>query len=232
MPSAKSVAGVVDDVVGAEGPDQVELAGAGHAGDLGSEGLGQLHGIAPDATGGADDQHALAGLEVADVGEGLQGGGRRDRDHRGLLEGEVGRFDGQLVLVGDGVLGERASPEAEDLVALGEHGHRRPDGHDDPGDIEPGHRLPGSAKPEREPAGIRQSCHDVPGRAGHAGGVDVQQHLVGGDARTRELCQAQHIGRPVPVLDDGAHRAGGTGRSHPVGVRGEWVRGSGHGMPV
>jgi hypothetical protein len=38
------LAGVVDDVVGAEGSYQVHLRGAAHTGDLGSEGLGDLDG--------------------------------------------------------------------------------------------------------------------------------------------------------------------------------------------
>ena len=44
------VVGVVDDMVGADRADQIGLAGAAHAGDLGSEGLGQLHGVAADAS--------------------------------------------------------------------------------------------------------------------------------------------------------------------------------------
>ena len=71
--------GVVDDVVGAERADQAEVAGAGHAGDVGTERLGQLHGVAADATGGADDEHALAGLDPADIGQRLEGGDARNR---------------------------------------------------------------------------------------------------------------------------------------------------------
>jgi hypothetical protein len=53
---------VVDDVVGAEGADQVGLGGAADPGDLGPEGLGELDGVAADAAGGADDQDFLPGL--------------------------------------------------------------------------------------------------------------------------------------------------------------------------
>ena len=68
------VTGVVDDVVGTEGAHQVELRGAAHAGDLRPERLGQLHGVAADAPGGADDQHLLPCLDPADVGQRLQRG--------------------------------------------------------------------------------------------------------------------------------------------------------------
>ena len=56
------LARVVDDVVGAEGADQVHLRGAAHAGDLGAERLGDLHGEAAHAARRADDQHVLPGL--------------------------------------------------------------------------------------------------------------------------------------------------------------------------
>ena len=58
------VAGVVDDVVGAERADQVDLGGAAHAGDLGAERLGDLHGERADASRRADDQHLLPGLDL------------------------------------------------------------------------------------------------------------------------------------------------------------------------
>jgi hypothetical protein len=54
------LAGVVDDVVGSQGPDQVCLAGAAHGGDLGTESLRELHGVASNAAGRAGDEHLLA----------------------------------------------------------------------------------------------------------------------------------------------------------------------------
>jgi hypothetical protein len=58
-PVGDVVAGVVDDLVGAERPDEVELAGAADPGDAGAERLGQLDRERPDAAGGPDDQDPL-----------------------------------------------------------------------------------------------------------------------------------------------------------------------------
>jgi hypothetical protein len=54
-------------VVGAGGADDVRLRRAAHAGDLGSEGLGDLYGEGPDPARGADDQHLLPGLHLCAV---------------------------------------------------------------------------------------------------------------------------------------------------------------------
>ena len=40
---------VVQDVVRSEGPHQIDLSGAAHAGDLSAQGLGQLHGVGAHA---------------------------------------------------------------------------------------------------------------------------------------------------------------------------------------
>src|SRR6185312_3078849 len=65
---------VVDHVVRADGPDQVHLRGAAHAGDFGTVGLGDLHGERPDAARCADDQDLLPGVHVPVVADSLQGG--------------------------------------------------------------------------------------------------------------------------------------------------------------
>jgi hypothetical protein len=65
---------VVDHVVRADGPDQVHLRGAAHAGDFGAVGLGDLHGERPDAARCADDQDLLPGLYMAVVADSLQCG--------------------------------------------------------------------------------------------------------------------------------------------------------------
>ena len=41
--------GVLDDLVGADRANQAGFRGAGHAGDRGSEGLSELHGVGADA---------------------------------------------------------------------------------------------------------------------------------------------------------------------------------------
>ncbi len=114
--------GVVEDVVGAETADEVGLGGAGDAGDLRVEDFGELDCVAADAAGGADDQHLLTSLDLADVPQGLQCRAGGDGDNGGLGEAEVGRLVRELVLGAHGVLGERAGRHAVDLVAGGEAG--------------------------------------------------------------------------------------------------------------
>ncbi len=80
----------------------------------------------------------LSGLEPADVGQGLEGGDARDGDDGGLLEGDVGRLVGQLVLVGGGVLGEGSLGDAEHLVAGGEAGDAGPTATTRPATSRPG----------------------------------------------------------------------------------------------
>jgi hypothetical protein len=55
------LAGVVDDLVGADRPHQLGLVGAGHPGHLGAERFGELDGERPDPASGPDDQDPLPG---------------------------------------------------------------------------------------------------------------------------------------------------------------------------
>ena len=74
---------------------QVGPGRAAHAGDLRSEGLGELHGVG--AGGRAGDQYVLSWPEAPGVTQALQGGQPGDRDDRGPGEGEAGRLAGELV---------------------------------------------------------------------------------------------------------------------------------------
>ena len=58
-PIGEVLSGVVDDMIGAQGSHKIEFGGATDAGDFGSQSLGQLYGVTPDAARGADDQHLL-----------------------------------------------------------------------------------------------------------------------------------------------------------------------------
>ena len=69
--SVEVLAGVVDHVVGAEGPDEVGLRGAAHAGHVSTERMGQLDGEGADTACRADDQCMLAGLDASDVTQAL-----------------------------------------------------------------------------------------------------------------------------------------------------------------
>jgi hypothetical protein len=76
LPVSEVLARVVDHVIGADRSDQVRLGRAAHAGDLGAEGLGDLHGERADASRCTDDQDLLPGLHPCLVPHGLQGGER------------------------------------------------------------------------------------------------------------------------------------------------------------
>lgn len=57
--------GVVDHLVRAEAPDQLEPDSAAHTGDLGSSVFGKLYRERPDASGCADDQNVLSPCQTA-----------------------------------------------------------------------------------------------------------------------------------------------------------------------
>jgi hypothetical protein len=100
------VVGVVNDMVGSDRPDELELCGAGDAGDLRSEGPGDLYREGADASGRADDQYVLFRFDVPSVGQALEGGESGDGDGCALIEGEVRGLARELVLAGARVLGE------------------------------------------------------------------------------------------------------------------------------
>ena len=171
-PRREVLAGVVDDVVGADGADQLHVPGAGHAGDLGTERLGDLHGERAHAARRPVDQDLLSGLDLAVVAKELEGGRGGDADGRRLLEREVGRLPDELVLGRPRVLGEGAGAPPEDLVARSESLHVLADRLDRPRDIRPGNgvlrlaQAGGHAHDERR-AGHEDPVADVDrGRAG------------------------------------------------------------------
>jgi hypothetical protein len=60
---------VVDDMVGTERPDHVDVTGAAHTRDLGAQRLGDLDGERAHAARRACDQHRLARSNVRDVAQ-------------------------------------------------------------------------------------------------------------------------------------------------------------------
>ena len=89
-------------VVDALGGQDVLLGGAGGGEGLGAQVAGELDGGHADAAGGGVDEEFLAGLQVAQVGEGVVGGEEDDGGGGGLGEGPAGRDGGQQPVVGDG----------------------------------------------------------------------------------------------------------------------------------
>ena len=76
FPTGEVVLGVVDDVVGADGSNQVHVSRAAHPGHFRSECLGDLHGERTHASRGTVDQDLLARFDLSLVSKTLQGGER------------------------------------------------------------------------------------------------------------------------------------------------------------
>ena len=146
-------------MVGADRPHQVELAGAADAGDLRSERLGDLHGVAADTARGTDDQHLLSCLQAADVAQSAQCGHPGDRHGSGLLEGEVRGLERELVLARSGELGERALADTEHLVAGLEARDLIADGNHHTRHIEAGNGVLRRAQAGHQSRGVGQTGH-------------------------------------------------------------------------
>ena len=163
------------------------------------------------------------GFDPPDVGHGLQRGEPGDRDDCGLLEGEVRRLAGELVLAGDGVLGERARGDPEHLVADGEPGHRGADGHDGAGDVAAGHRVLRPAEAEHEAQQVGLAGHQVPGAAVETGRVHPHEHLLVADLGPGDpVARRSTSAEPYAVLDDRPHRVRRSGRPASRCHRGAW----------
>src|SRR6266566_7468231 len=203
------LARVVDHVIRADGADQIRLRRAAHAGDLGAEGLGDLHGERAHASRRADDQHPLPGLHLRVVAHGLQRGERGDGDGRRLLEGKVGGLGCQPGRPGADVRGEGSVAGAVDLIARLEPGHLLTGGLDRSRQAATGVGGLGPAKPEaRQTDGVRQARHQMPRAPVHAGGMHPHEDLVGCDRRPGDLGEPEHLlgRRAVLILDDRRHR--------------------------
>ena len=107
--ATKSSAGVVDDLVRADRPDELDVPRAAHAGHVARRTTFAIcTANVPTPPDGAVDQHPLPRLEMRLVAQPLQRGASCDRDGAGLLEREVRRLR-EEVLPADDVFGERAA---------------------------------------------------------------------------------------------------------------------------
>jgi hypothetical protein len=205
-PVGDVLAGVVDDLVGADRTDQLQLGGAGDPGHPRAGRLGQLDRVRADPAGRPDDQDPLPWLDLADVAERLEGGDPGDGHDPRLLEADPCRLVREVVRRRAGVLGVGAVGPAEDLVARLEPGHVGTDRLHGPGDVHAPDPDLGPAQPEADEADqVRQARHDVPHAPVQAGGVDPHQHLVVAGHRPVDVGVLQRLEPAVAVLDDGLH---------------------------
>ena len=122
--SVDDVAGrMVEHLVGAGSPDDVELGGRRGPGHVRAGRLGELHGEDADAARGAEHQDAVAGLDARGLDRELRGR-TRDRERRRLRGIDVGGTVGEPVLGGHRELGVGSGGGAEHRVADGEPGDR------------------------------------------------------------------------------------------------------------
>ena len=94
-------AAVVDDLVGAEAPDEVVLGGARRAGDVGAASLGDLDRQVADAASARVDQDSVTGPTWAVSTRALPGGETGEREGGGVGVADGGGLAGQLA-GGDG----------------------------------------------------------------------------------------------------------------------------------
>ena len=138
----------------------------------------------------------------------LQGGEPGNRDGRGLLEAEPGRFVRQLAGPGGGVFGEGAAGDAEHLLTGPEPGDAGAGRHDRARHVQPGHGVlrPTQAKAQ-QPHEVGLAGHQMPGAPVHPGRPYLHQDLVRRDRGRGDPLQPEHILGPgaVPVLHDRLH---------------------------
>src|SRR5215204_6238381 len=173
------LAGVVDDMIRPDRSDHLHLLGAANAGYVRSERLGDLHSVGPHSSRGTDDKHFLPWLYLSLIAQGLQGGRPHDGYHRRLLEGEVRRLGGELVLPSTHVLGVGALSDAEHLIAWLEPAHILAHRLHHPGHVRADDGVVGCAEAvAREAYRVGQTHHDVPDVPTHTGRMHVNQHLL------------------------------------------------------
>ncbi len=172
---------------------------------MGAVGLGHLYGEAAHAARGAEDEDALAGLDLRAVPYRVEGGARGDGHGGGLFEAEGGRLGREGALLGAGVLGERSGAVAVHLVARPEAGDVRADGFDHPRDVQAADARLGSPQARHGADRVGQARHEVPDALVEAGRVHPYEDLAPARNRPVYLFDAQDLGRSVDVLDDGLH---------------------------
>ena len=208
------------------------LRGAAHAGDLGAERLGDLHGERAHASRRADDQHLLPGCtrplsrtawSAATAEMGTAAACSNDR-FAGLRASCPGSDDVRTR--------RRSRRSAVDLVARLELGDVLADGLDRSREAPPGLRRLGRAEPEADARRIevRQAGHQMPRAQVHAGRRHPHEDLVVADRGPGDLGESEHgLGRgavrgPGRSRASSPHRRSSSTRCH-VGELGAAARG-------
>ena len=203
------LAGVVDDVVGAERLHEVGVSRAAHRGHFRAERFRDLHGEGPDASRRTIDQNLLPRLELSLVAQTLERGERRRRHGRRLFERQVSRLQCDGASASAGVLRECAALPAEHLVTRLKLAHVATDRFDRPREVaaeEPGLRL---AQAHLCAPDV-QASEGVPIPSGHRSGVHADEDAVVCEVGLLDLPELQNLRRAVRVANDRLHRRGHT----------------------
>ena len=200
------LAAVVDHLVGAERPHEVELAGVVDAGHVRTEPLGELDRERARAASAPVDQHPTPD-------RGAVGSLQRDRsglgDRRRLGERQLCRLVGERRLGRDRVLGEAALQRevvAVHLVTGPESSDALADGVDPPGDV----RAERAARRRAQPTQARiqrRAAQALPVAEVDRRRGNLDEHLPGAGRRHRDVLDPQHVRGSVPVVDDRSHTA-------------------------
>src|SRR3954469_2680823 len=200
------VLGVIDDMVRANRSHEVHALRAAHTGHFRSERLGDLHCERANTARGTVDQDLLPRLNPAFIAKALQSGQPRHRYGRRLLEGEVGRLQGQSVLGSADIFGESAAGAAEYRIPGLEARNVPANRYDLSGQIgsrtgplwfsEPGHW-----------AHDEDATHEVTVNWIGSSGANPYQDFVVAGRRLFNVFTLQDVGRAVAAIDDGFHEA-------------------------
>src|SRR5438552_19056370 len=137
----------MNDAIGADRSDKIEIACPTNSRDLCAKRLGDLHGEGSYTSGRAVDQNLLPGLNLS-ITQALQRSKSGQRNRGGLLKRNVRRLDDQGSFGSNCILGQRAATDAEYFVSRFELGHVLPDRFDHAGHIAAEPRVSWFAQPE------------------------------------------------------------------------------------
>src|SRR5699024_8405219 len=123
---------VIDDLVRAQGADELVFGAARRTYDVGPTGLGDLHGEVTDPARRGVYQYPVTVGDVGGVHQGLPGGECGERDRARLYVVDLGGFAGEgtcrsLHELGVGPDAGRVGHHTEDFVPGGEQSHPEPD---------------------------------------------------------------------------------------------------------
>src|SRR5439155_5015383 len=127
---------VINDLIGADRADHLDILRTAYASHLRAECLRDLHRERAHTARRAVDQDLLPGVNLPLVAKTLQRSECRHRYRRRLLERDVGRFQHDAISSRRHVLRECARSPAEDLVAWLELRHALADRLDGPSEID------------------------------------------------------------------------------------------------